>query len=316
MKQYRAEDVIRHYWGEENVKNLVTKISDLLITCPQVEMSFAAKVMPMAVSEDEMKAYQAKIGNSMLLRGAPKVPVVIIKVDEETGESALGIVLYFDYGTPTVEREIQFIPMDAGNNGRIIEELKIADKVVRYLDIANCKVIKTIFMPIKQQGREYMARLVYARDLSLSYSMVSHDEMTDNERFEYILKGINEDDYPRDGLDIGMLKAVKNQGYDNAEMKSQLLLFSTELRDLRKIYDRPSTVVNFIVIPELSSCPALPNGFLLKDFNVDMFIDLGDENVYHDHHFSLEISLESPKDYYDFTDGLRTLTPIKKFLGM
>lgn len=316
MKQYNAEDVIRHFFGEENVKDLLTKISDLLITCPDVDMSFVAKVMPMAVSEEELRGYQAKIGNSILLRGAPKVPVVIIKVDEEAGEAALGIVLYFDYGTPTVEREISFIPMDASNKGRIIEELKVADKVIRYLDIANCKVIKTIIMPIKQKGREYMARLVYTRDLSLSYSMVSHDEMTDIERFEYTLKGIDEDDYPRDGLDIGMLEAVKRQGYDNAEMRSQLLLFSTELRDLRKIYNRPSTVVNFIVIPDLSSCPALPNGFPLTDFNVDMFIDLGDENVYHDHHFSLEVSLESPKDYYDFTDGLRTLTPIKKFLGM
>ena len=316
MNQYNAEEVIRHYWGEENVRVLATKISDLLITCPEVEMRFAAKVMPMAVGEDEMKGYLAKIGNSMLLRGAPKVPVVIIKVDEETGEAALGIVLYYEYGTPTVEREIRFIPMDAGNKGRIIEELKVADKVIRYLDIANCKVIKTILMPVSQQGRDYMARLVYARDLSLSYSMVSHDEMTDSERFEYILKGIPEDDYPRDGLDNGMLEAVKNQGYDNAVMKSQLLLFSSELRDLRKIYNRRSTAVNFIIVPELSSCPALPNGFPLTNFNVDMFIDAGDENVYHDHHFSLEISLGSVKDYYDFTDGLRTLTPIKKFLGL
>lgn len=316
MKQYSAEDVIRHYWGVENVKNLVTKISDLLITCPQVEMSFAAKVMPMAASEDEMKAYQAKIGNSMLLRGAPKVPVVIIKVNEETGEAAIGIVLYFDYGTPTVEREIQFIPMDASNKRRIIEELKIADKVIRYLDIANCKVIKTILLPVKRQRDENLARLVYARDLSLSYSMRSHDEMTDNERFEYILKGIPEDDYPRDGLDVGILKAVKNQGYDNAEMRSQLLLFSSELRDLRKIYNRPSMVVNFIIVPGLSSCPTLSNGFPLKDFNVDMFIDAGDENVYHDHHFSLEVSLQSVKDYYDFVDGLKTLVPIKRFLGV
>lgn len=79
MKQYSAEDVICQFWGVENVKNLVTKISDLLITCPQVEMSFVAKVMPMAASEDEMRAYQANIGNSMLLRGASKVPVFISK---------------------------------------------------------------------------------------------------------------------------------------------------------------------------------------------------------------------------------------------
>lgn len=316
MNQYNAGEVIRHYWGKENVRELETKISDLLITCPEVEMSFAAKVMPMTVSEDEMKGYQAKIGNSMLLRGAPKVPVVIIKVDEGTGEASLGIVLYFEYGTPTVEREIVFSPMDAGNKGRIIEELKIADKVIRYLDIANCKVIKTIFLPVKQQRRDYMARLVYARDLSLSYSMKGHDEMTDSERFEYILKGIPEEDYPRDGLDIGMLEAVKRQGYENAVMKSQLLLFSTELRDLRKIYNRPSEFVDFLILPDLSSCPSLPNGFPLKGFNVDMFIDIGDENVYHDHHFSMEISLANATEYYDFADGLKTLIPIKKFLGL
>ena len=32
MKQYRAEDVIRHYWGEENVKKFV---EDLLKKKPE-----------------------------------------------------------------------------------------------------------------------------------------------------------------------------------------------------------------------------------------------------------------------------------------
>lgn len=315
MNHYNAEEVICHYWGSENVKNLVTKISDLIIICPEVDMSFAVKVMPMTVSETELNAYKAKVCNSILLRGAPKVPVVVIKIDEMTGAAELGIVLYYEFGAPAVEQDICFFSMDANNKSRIIEELKIADKVIRYLDIANCKVIKTIFIPVKRQGREYMARIVYARDLSLSYRMKSHDEMTDSERFEYILKGIPEADYPRDGLDIGMLEAVKKQGYGDADMKSQLLLFSTELRNLRRLYNRPSDMVNFIILPDLSSCFGLPNGLPLKSFNVDMFIDLGDASVYPDRHFSMEISIKNANEYYDFSDGLKTLIGIKKFIG-
>lgn len=316
MNQYNAEDVIRHYWGSENVKKLVTKITDLIITCPEFDLSFAVKVMPMTVSEEELNAYKAKVSNSMLLRGAPKVPVVVIKVDEVTGKAVLGIVLYFEYGAPAVERDIRFFPMDGNNKVLIEEELKVADKVIRYLDIANCKVIKTIFIPVKQQGRDYMARLVYARDLSLSYSMKSHDEMTDSERFEYYLKGIPEDDYPKDGLDIGMLEAVKRQGYVDTVMKSQLLLFSTELRNLRRLYNRPSEEANFIILPEMSSCLRLPNGFTLKDFNVDMFIDNGDASIFPDRYFSMEVAIKNANEYYDFADGLKTLIGIKKFLAM
>jgi hypothetical protein len=316
MEQYNAKDVIHDFWGDGNVKPLVTKISDFVIYCPNEEMFFAAKVLPMAVSIDELNSYIAQVSSSILLRGAPKLPVVIIKVNEVTGEAELGVVLYYQYGTPTIEKRIRFMPMNEENRGRLMDELKTADSVIRFLEIANCKVIKTIHMPVIQNGHEYRARLVYARDLSLSYRMKSHGEMTDVDRFEYILKGIPEDDYPMDKLDEGMLESTKKQGYVNAFMESHLLLFSSELRDLKRVYDRPSEIVNFIIIPDMASCPALPNGFSLTSFNVDMYIDNGEETVFHDHYFSMEISLDCVDAYYDFVDGLKTLVPIKKYIGL
>jgi len=314
MKPDNAEKVIADYWGDGNVKVFATLITDVIINCPEVEMSFAAKVMPMTASDEEVNDYRGKVSSSIQLRGAPKLPVVIIKVEENTGEAELGIVLYYQYGTPAIERDINYIPMDGGHRARLIDELKAADKVIRVLEMANCKVIKTIRMPLSQNGHDYMARLVYARDLSLNYRMKSHEKMTDAERFEYNLKGIPEGDYPVDKLDEKMLEAVRGQGYKDADMVSQLLLFSTELRDLKKKYDRPSLVANFLILPDLASCPAFLQGFLLKGFNVDMFIDDGDDKVYHQRDFSMEIKLESVNDYYDFADGVKTLVGIKRFI--
>lgn len=316
MERYKSEDVIRAYWGDGNVKPLATKITDYLINCPSIELYFAAKVIHVPVTDDELKSYKMQVSSSIQLRGAPKLPVVVIKVNELTGNAELGIVLYYQYGTPTIEREIRFIPMNEGNRGRLIDELKAADSVIRFLEIANCKVIKTIHLPLSQNGYEYEARLVYARDLSLTYRMKGHEEMTDAERFEYNLKRIPETDYPVDKLDERMMESVKNQGYEKAYMESNLLLFSSELRDLKRIYDRPSEIVNFIILPDTASCPALPNGFPLKSFNVDMYIDNGDGMVFHNRHFSMEITLNGVDDYYNFVDGLKTLVPIKKYIGL
>ena len=69
----------------------------------------------------------------------------------------------------------------------------------------------------------------------------------------------------------------------------------------------------FLILPDLASCPALPQGFLLKGFNVDMFIDDGDDNVFQQRDFSMEIKLENVNDYYDFADGVKTLVGIKRF---
>lgn len=316
MKPDNAEKIIRDYWGDGNVKNLSTVITDVIIDCPNEGLNFVAKVMPMATNEEDVLAYKGKLSRSMQFRGAPKLPVVIIKVDEYTGKAELGIVLYYQYGTPAIERDIQFIPMDDNNRIRLIDEIKVADKVIRVLDTVNCKVIKTIYLPLYENGCNFEARLVYARDLSLNYRMKSHEEMTDAERLEYYLKGVPETDYPVDELDKCMLKAVRDQGYKDADIRSQLLLFSTELRDLRRIYDRPSEMANFLVLPDLASCPGLPQGFPIKGFDVDMFIDYGDKTVFHQRHFSIEITLGSVNDYYDFVDGLKTLVGIKKFIGV
>lgn len=113
-----------------------------------------------------------------------------------------------------------------------------------------------------------------------------------------------------------MMESVKKQGFEKAYMESNLLLFSSELRDLKRIYDRPSELVNFIILPDTASYPALPNGFPLKSFNVDMYIDNGDGMVFNNRHFSMEITLNSVDDYYDFVDGLKTLVPIKKYIGL
>lgn len=310
------EGTIKRFWGENNVKVLKTTISDYLISCPGTDMTFAAKVMPSSVTKEVLNGYKAKVSESIQYMGAPKIPVALIKVDETTCTAEIGIVLYYKYGTAAIEKEINFISMDDINRDRVYDELKAADKTIRFLELANCKVLKTIHLPVSYNGCNCHARLVYLRDLSLTYRMAAHDEMTDAERFDYCLKGIPEKDYPKDKLDIGMLDAVKSQGYDDAYMESRLLLFSSELRDLKNLYNRPSEKANFIVLPDISSCPNLPDHFPLTDFNVDMYIDMEIEYVFNNKHFSIEAMLSGVSDYYDFVDGLKTLTTVKDFLNI
>ena len=83
MKPDNAEKIIRDYWGDGNVKDFATAITDVIIESPEKGISFAAKVMPMTASEEQVNSYKGKLSASMQLRGAPKLPVAIIKVDED-----------------------------------------------------------------------------------------------------------------------------------------------------------------------------------------------------------------------------------------
>ncbi len=317
MNDYNQKiiSILKDYWGENSVMSLPTEISDFIITYSPINMKFAVKCMDASVSDQEVNGYKAKVSNSIMYRGAPRIPVVIIKIDRFTSAAQLGIVLYYQYGTPSVVTSIQFMPMNEEKRDKVLDEIKAADLSIRVLEKANCKVIKTLKLPIRVGDNEYFARMVYARDLSMSYQMTEHKEMSDIERFNYNLNGIPEDDFPKDALDIGMLNTVVQEGFLDASFESHLLIFNTDLQKLKKVYDRPSERVCFQVNPDCSSLSVIPRNLKLTSFYVDMFILRDDHGrFFSKRDYSINLPITDLNDYYDFVDGIKTLIPIKDYL--
>ncbi len=313
----RILDTINDYWGESNVTTLKTAISDYLISCPSLDLTFAVKCMPETTTEEDLNAYKSQLGDFILLRGTPKLPIIIIKASSGMEEAQIGTVLYFHYGAPFVEQSIHFLPMDENNRPLILDRIKAADKTIRVLETTNCRVIKTIHLPVCLAGQQYRARLVYVRELNMSYRMKEHKVEKNQDSLDLRLKGLSENDYPTDVLDKEMLESVRNNGFSDAYFESKLLLFSSELRNLERLYERPSEKVQFLIVPDsVSSCLVLPNGFTLSGFNVDLYIDKDYGNLFKDLAFSIQVSLSSISDYYSFDEGTKSLVSIKQFLNI
>ena len=202
------------------------------------------------------------------------------------------------------EKNVQSIKTNESNRDLLVDEIKSADS-------NNYKIVKTI--SIKRCDNS--AQLIYLRDYSFTYKKNTQDNMSDVERFNYYVNRIPEEDYPVDKLDEAIMNAVRLK-FPEAKMRSKLLVFSSELSNLKIQYNRFSKKAYFMVLPDLESCPMLPDKFPITRFETDVFIDNYKRQICDDLYFSIQINLDNVNDYYDFVDGLKTLCSMKRFLGI
>jgi hypothetical protein len=302
---------IKAFWGRKNVTDMPTEISDFLIKVPNTDLEFALKCID--DRGDSLKELQAKLMPILQLRGAPNIPV-IVALNYDNENIAVGILVSWKFGAPSIERNITFIPLIDENRARIYDEIKSSDETIRMLETSNCKIVKHIKLSEEYKHNFFNAEIVYLRDLSITYRMKSRDELNDVERLNYYLKGIPEDDYPYDKFDDGIMQAVGDGGYKNAKMNSQLMLFSSELRDLKMVYgNKQSQPVQFLVLPDYSSF-SLMRGRTFKPFLLDMFVDSVNAYTFQQRHFTINIPISKVDDYYDFMDGVKTVSSITRFL--
>ena len=305
------KQAIRAYWGRKNVADIPTEVSDFIVKIPNSDLKFALKCIE--GNTNGIEEYQAKLGPIMQLRGAPNIPVVIAVNDEE-GNVSIGVVVSWRFGAPTIERDVTLVAMNEENRNYIYDIIKSSDETIRMLETTNCKVVKHVRFTEDFNGTTYNAEIVYLRDLSIAYRMKGHDEMTDMERLNYYLNGIPRDDYPHDKLDKGIVQAVEDNGYKNVDWYSQLMLFSTELRDIKLMYgNKQAQTVEFLVLPDYSSF-SLMEGRTFKPFSLDMYVEVLNNYTFQRKNFTINIPLVEVGDYYSFVDGVKTISSITDFL--
>lgn len=303
---------IKNFWGRRNVSEMKTDVSDILVKVPGTDLRFALKILDNF--EESLKEYKAKLASVIQLRGAPKVPLVIASLTSQQLVS-LGVIVRWQFGTPVLEDRTDFISMTENNRDRIYDEIKASDETIRMLEITNCKVVKHLKISESFNERLFFGEIVYLRDLSIGYRMKTKDNLSDIERFEYYLRGIPEEDYPFDKLDEGIVNAIKVEGYKIEKVDSRLLLFSSELSDFKNAYyNKPSKAVEFLVLPDYSSVHLMV-GKNVKPFYLDLFVDFKNQFTFQRTHFTIDISLNNVKEYYDFMDGTKTLCSISQFLN-
>ena len=99
------------------------------------------------------------------------------------------------------------------------------------------------------------SKIIYWRKLTDIYKIMSEHPKDDSDRFNRLLLGTPENEYPNDVLDGVILQQIRSV-YPDAEVKSKLLIFDTDLLNLRQLKD----MLN--VCQDLSCC--LYNGNTLS----------------------------------------------------
>lgn len=210
-------------------------IYDLLVTYEDgSELKFGIKVRSSTYKsssafQEELQQlydYDFKDVNSQL-------PIILMCVNEQSESATFGFIVGWRYGSPHIYRDFEMKQMNQDNADKVINIIKIMDNVIRIIDQKDFNILKCIeFSDIQFDGRIQPGKVLYLRKLSSIYKMSNKEIVDDKERFNRLLNGIPEDEYPSDIIDNVIYNSVRER-YNNAIIKSSLILFTTDLRDLQ-----------------------------------------------------------------------------------
>ena len=214
-----------------------------------------------------------------------QIPIVLLAVDEPTESAKIAFLVGWRFGKPRIYKNFELRNLNQKTADICLQIIKSMDDVIRILSVDDLNVLKKITFSKKlADNRVQQAEVLYLRKLSSTYRMSQKEVVEEKERFERLLKGTPEEDYPQDELDELILESVKKQ-FKNAKVRSKLMLLSTELDDLQSYRDVHCVHTNLLVSPDLTSLPEIAlsmlDGLELFSVGIDIFV----ENIFYQEAF-------------------------------
>lgn len=230
------EEIVRELFSRLDINLEVsafpTDFSDLMVTERTTNLRFVLEVKRNDISQELLIKYLDRVAEIVSDQGMPRLPLVLILINEETQHMKAAIVVESHFGMPIVNREINFVELTSESWPLFFDTIKSADSNIRVLTDINFRILKRISFNYEGEHHEGTGHLLYLRRFRPDYRMTPREVNSRQQQFELYLNGIPEDDYPRDDIDNMILDAVSNR-YQNAVVRSSLLMLNTELRDLR-----------------------------------------------------------------------------------
>lgn len=123
-----------------------------------------------------------------------------------------------------------------------------------------------------------------------------------------------ENEYPSDMLDKDLLEEVRKK-YPSANTRSGLLLFSSELRDLKQeieLFDSSKTV-SFMIEPDLQAVVKLVGGYVVcPKFDFKLYVPSPfDRKYFRDIHLSKIVPQDSWKDIFEYYSQIKNTITTK-----
>lgn len=304
------------YWHGVKMMDVVTPICDLIVESADDSLKFAVEVKAVShYNTDYRKELHDRLARSIYRQGAPNIPVLLALYDEQNNKVMIGIVVQWRFQTPIIDEDIKFVELTKENATSFYDNIKAADGVIRSLSDTNFKVIKKISFTFKNNGLINHCYVLYLRDLHEGYRMNTKSAKNQQEEFRRFLYGIPEDEYPTDDIDKAILKAIKEK-YPDSECKSNLLLFSSELKDLEQMIKHSRHIEGRVdLLPSVDiSNAALYEGVRIVSALIDIYVDSIFKDITPEAIYTTSIGALNREDYELLRNVLRTVKRPKDIL--
>lgn len=294
---------------------------DLLVKYDDgTELQFGVIVMKACTQFDAVKdKIVDNLTKTNFAQDINRIPIILMVVDEPSESAKIAFLVGWRFGIPRIYKNFELRNLNQRNADICLQLIKSMDNVIRFLSTEDLNVLKRITFSKKlRDNRVQQAEILYLRKLSATYRMSQKEVVDEKERFDRLLNGTPENEYPQDELDNIIYGAVKAQ-FKNAKVRSNLLLFSTELDDLQRYRDIHCHHTTLVVTPDLTSVPVEALGLFdgLEVFNVvlDVFVEnIFNANAFDNISFDKEEPLEGWfKKVIEWNKLKETMRPVSAY---
>lgn len=312
----QVKDILLKFWPGINILDFETPICDLLVEVQDTSLKFSVEVkIKSSLTEQVLSDFYNQVGLAIYRQGAPNIPVILALYDDQLGSVELGIAVSWRINSPVVDKNMKFIELNQDTADAILDNIKASDSVIRMLSDTNCKVVKRINFRIPFDKLKIACHIIYLRDFSPAYKMNCRKTQNKQEEMNRFLYGIPQDEYPNDPMDEMILDAIKNK-YVDAERRSSLLLFSTELRDLKtELSSMLRFDCNILIEPSVSQT-LLPyfDGIKIVSLRLDTFMDFTIGEIAPETMFYGFAQVQSVADYLSLGNLVKTVKRSKAII--
>lgn len=306
-----AAMVLYRYFKPVKIEKGNTSLYDLLVTLNEnTGLRFGVIVRNSTFKSSD--SYQSAVDglkdyNYDILEN--RVPVLLLCVNENKETATFGFLISWQFGTPRIYRDFEMKQLTLDNAEKAINIIKAMGEVIRALDEKDFNILKRIsFSKQYRNNRTLYGEAIYLRKFTPDYRMQQKEIVDEKEKLKRLFNGIPEEEYPSDIIDF-IIKDTLKKEYPDAEIKSSLLLLSTDLRNLQRYNQYKIYKENIIVSPDLKELNLPIRPILNKNIFPTIPIE-----IYVQKEFDQGLPNNRFECYYPFEDWVSKNGEINKLL--
>ena len=235
-------------------------------------------------SNNDLLAIKKQVIDAIRNNQMESKPVVMFV---QVGENLkFGIIVYWDDKKPYLNTNINWKKWEEANEPWFEMQIHARRMQIAYLPIEYLRVIKLIDL---NTNDVVGGQVIYLRKFTQTYKMKTPPMLTEEERFNRLLTGTPENEYPADELDDYIFDAIRRE-YPMATLKTKLLLFHTDLLNVRLNKDKKLKSLDWMITKDAQEaqtihirleCYYYPNAFKLdgqiKELSVPKMLTTNEE---------------------------------------